>query len=73
MIEVNGLGKSYKVRRAGKVTKVDAVRGVDFTVARGEIFLPGPNGAGKTTLQMLAADPPDEAARRSPGRTSGDR
>lgn len=56
MIEVNGLGKSFKVRRAGKVTSVDAVRGVDFAVARGEIFgFLGPNGAGKTTtLQMLA-------------------
>src|SRR4051794_1940780 len=41
-IEVTGLRKTYK----GK----DAVRGIDLTVARGEIFaLLGPNGAGKTT------------------------
>ncbi len=41
-IEVSDLHKSY----AGH----EAVRGVDFTVARGEIFgLLGPNGAGKTT------------------------
>jgi ABC-2 type transport system ATP-binding protein len=41
-IEVSDLHKSY----AGH----DAVRGIDFTVARGEVFgLLGPNGAGKTT------------------------
>jgi ABC-2 type transport system ATP-binding protein len=41
-IEVSGLRKSY----AGR----EALRGVEFTVARGEVFgLLGPNGAGKTT------------------------
>jgi ABC-2 type transport system ATP-binding protein len=41
-IEVRGLRKAYGDH--------EAVRGVDFTVARGEIFgLLGPNGAGKTT------------------------
>jgi ABC-2 type transport system ATP-binding protein len=41
-IEVSGLRKSY----AGR----EALRGVDFSVARGEVFgLLGPNGAGKTT------------------------
>ena len=56
MIEVTGLRKSYKSRRRRKVTSVDAVRGVDFAVQRGEIFgFLGPNGAGKTTtLRMLA-------------------
>jgi ABC-2 type transport system ATP-binding protein len=56
MIEVAGLRKSYKTRRKRKVTSVDAVRGVDFAVRRGEIFgFLGPNGAGKTTtLRMLA-------------------
>jgi len=46
-----GLHKSFNVR--GK--KIEAVRGIDFVVAKGEIcgFL-GPNGAGKTTtLRML--------------------
>jgi ABC-2 type transport system ATP-binding protein len=56
MIEVSGLRKSYRSRRGRKVTTVDAVRGVDFSVQRAEIFgFLGPNGAGKsTTLRMLA-------------------
>jgi ABC-2 type transport system ATP-binding protein len=56
MIEVTALRKSFKSRRKRKVTNVDAVRGVDFAVQRGEIFgFLGPNGAGKTTtLRMLA-------------------
>jgi ABC-2 type transport system ATP-binding protein len=41
-IEVHGLRKAYG--------EYEAVRGVDFTVGRGEVFgLLGPNGAGKTT------------------------
>ena len=56
MIEVSGLRKSYRSRRGRKDTTVDAVRGVDFSVQRAEIFgFLGPNGAGKsTTLRMLA-------------------
>ena len=56
MIEASGLRKSYRTRRGRKVTTVEAVRGVDFAVQRGEIFgFLGPNGAGKTTtLRMLA-------------------
>src|SRR5690242_5206738 len=47
-IEVDGLAKTY----AGAV---EAVRGISFDVARGEVFgLLGPNGAGKsTTIGML--------------------
>ena len=51
MIESKGLRRVYKTRKE----EVEAVRGVDFTVEKGEIvgFL-GPNGAGKTTtLRML--------------------
>jgi ABC-2 type transport system ATP-binding protein len=46
-IEVNGLQKSFG--------EVEAVRGVDFDVATGEVFgFLGPNGAGKTTtINML--------------------
>jgi ABC-2 type transport system ATP-binding protein len=56
MIEASGLRKTYQTRRRRRVTNVDAVRGVDFAVQRGEIFgFLGPNGAGKTTtLRMLA-------------------
>lgn len=52
-IEVEGLCRSYRsgnvlLRRRRLV--VDAVRGVEFAVAPGELFgLLGPNGAGKTT------------------------
>src|SRR5438270_5199072 len=42
-VEVRDLRKSYG--------EVEAVRGVSFEVARGEVFcLLGPNGAGKTTI-----------------------
>src|SRR6201991_2475029 len=45
-IEVSGLRKSYRGH--------DAVRGIDLTVARGEVFaLLGPNGAGKTTTTEI--------------------
>ena len=55
MIEASGLRKSYQSKHGRKATTVDAVRGVDFAVQRGEIFgFLGPNGAGKTTtLRML--------------------
>jgi ABC-2 type transport system ATP-binding protein len=51
MIETHGLSRTFKTRGG----PVEAVRGVDMQVDRGEIvgFL-GPNGAGKTTtLRML--------------------
>src|SRR5690242_19055034 len=42
-IEVRGLRRSYG--------SVEAVSGIDFEVAHGEVFcLLGPNGAGKTTV-----------------------
>src|SRR5213596_2621333 len=46
-IVVDGLAKSFD--------EVEAVRGVDFEVATGEVFgFLGPNGAGKsTTINML--------------------
>jgi len=46
VIVVNGLWHRYGRR--------DVLRGVDFTVCRGEIFgLLGPNGVGKTTLSSV--------------------
>ena len=46
-IVVSGLTKRYG--------EIEAVRGIDFTVAPGEIFgFLGPNGAGKsTTIRVL--------------------
>jgi ABC-2 type transport system ATP-binding protein len=56
MIVTSGLRKSFQSRQGRRTKTVDAVRGVDLTVAEGEIFgFLGPNGAGKTTtLRMLA-------------------
>ena len=58
VIEVSSLRRTYRTRispwrRASR--EVEAVRGVDFAVERGELFgLLGPNGAGKTTtIKML--------------------
>jgi ABC-2 type transport system ATP-binding protein len=62
MIETKGLRKSFQSGKGRKATTVEAVRGVDLSVAEGEIFgFLGPNGAGKTTtLRMLATLlPPD--------------
>jgi ABC-2 type transport system ATP-binding protein len=53
VIEVEGVTRTYRsrtgiVRRRTKA--VDALRGITFSVERGELFgLLGPNGAGKTT------------------------
>ncbi|RKE23378.1 ATP-binding cassette domain-containing protein [Streptomyces sp. TLI_171] len=56
MIETSGLRKSYRTGRRRTTSTVDAVTGLDLSVAEGEIFgFLGPNGAGKTTtLRMLA-------------------
>ena len=61
MIEVNQLTKRY--------ARHEAVRGISFSVARGEIvgFL-GPNGAGKTTtLRMLTGYLPPTSGSASIG------
>jgi ABC-2 type transport system ATP-binding protein len=63
MITTKGLRKSFHTRHRRHTTTVEAVRGVDLSVAEGEIFgFLGPNGAGKTTtLRMLATlIPPDD-------------
>jgi ABC-2 type transport system ATP-binding protein len=58
VIEVAALTRTYGGRaglRRKPAREVQAVRGVSFTVERGELFgLLGPNGAGKTTtIKML--------------------
>src|SRR3982750_469376 len=58
VIEVNGLRKTYRGHEAG--------RGLDLSVARGEVFaLLGPNGAGKTTTVEIL-----EGHRRRTGGTA---
>src|SRR4051812_49550137 len=57
-IEVRGLRKTYRGQ--------EAVRGIDLTVTRGEVFaLLGPNGAGKTTTVEIL-----EGHRRRTGGTA---
>ena len=54
-IDVRGLRKSYG--------DVEAVRGIDLRVARGEVFaLLGPNGAGKTTTVEIMEGHRDRSA-----------
>lgn len=70
VLRVEGLGKSYRSYRtptqrlkelllghnSGNSTQIHALKGVSFTLRRGEILgVIGPNGAGKSTLlQMIA-------------------
>lgn len=53
VIEVRDLRRNYRSRtgiRRTSVRDVEAVRGINFAVEKGELFgLLGPNGAGKTT------------------------
>ena len=53
VLAVEKLAKTFRKPFSGR--KVEAVRGVSFSVAEGEVFgFLGPNGAGKTTsIKML--------------------
>jgi len=81
VIAVRDLAKTYRTPFRRK--KVEALRGVSFTVERGEVFgFLGPNGAGKTTTirclmglcaitggsaEILGAPVPSRAARQRLG------
>ena len=53
-IITKGLCKTFTSKVKGKKTDVEAVKSIDLTVKRGEIFgFLGPNGAGKSTTQKM--------------------
>ena len=71
IIETQGLRKVYKSFLG---TPVEALRGVDIRVERGQAFgLLGPNGAGKTTLvkTLLGLVHPTEGEARLMGENAG--
>jgi ABC-2 type transport system ATP-binding protein len=54
VIETKGLSKTFISKGRGGKKEVEAVRGIDLTVRKGEIFgFLGPNGAGKSTTQKM--------------------
>jgi ABC-2 type transport system ATP-binding protein len=73
VIEVRDLQKTFRLGLRRR--KVEALRGVTFTVRRGEIFgFLGPNGAGKTTTikTIVGLLRPDGGACSLLGRPAGD-
>jgi ABC-2 type transport system ATP-binding protein len=74
VLEVRGLRKVFHIGFFRK--RIEAVKGVSFSVRRGEIFgLLGPNGAGKTTTikSILRLIFPTEGEIEIFGRSAGDR
>lgn len=68
MLDVSGVTKSYRSDGVG----VDALRGVDLLVGRGELIaIMGPSGCGKSTLLHLmgALDTPSEGTVSLNGRS----
>jgi ABC-2 type transport system ATP-binding protein len=56
IIETKNLRKNFISKSKGKKVVVEAVKGIDLSVRKGEIFgFLGPNGAGKSTTQKMLA------------------
>jgi ABC-2 type transport system ATP-binding protein len=54
VIETKELSKTFISKEKGGKKEVEAVKGIDLTVRKGEIFgFLGPNGAGKSTTQRM--------------------
>ena len=54
VIETKGLRKTFISKQRGGKKEIEAVKGIDLTVGKGEIFgFLGPNGAGKSTTQKM--------------------
>jgi ABC-2 type transport system ATP-binding protein len=54
VIETKGLRKTFSSKEKGVKKEVEAVKGIELTVKKGEIFgFLGPNGAGKSTTQKM--------------------
>ena len=54
VIQTKGLKKTFISKGRGGKKEVEAVKGIDLTVRKGEIYgFLGPNGAGKSTTQKM--------------------
>jgi len=54
VIQTKGLRKTFISKGRGGKKEVEAVKGIDLTVRKGEIYgFLGPNGAGKSTTQKM--------------------